>query len=118
MAHTWTDLLYHIVFSTKERQPFIDDQLKPSLFAYLGGIVRGIGGTALIVNGTADHVHMLMVMPPTVAISDALRTIKTNSSGWIHKKWPDRRRFAWQTGYAAFTVSASNRKLVYDYIAR
>ena len=117
MAHTFTNLLYHIVFSTKNRQLLIDDDIKEDLFAYLGGTVRGINGDALIVNGTADHVHLLVVLPQTIAVADALRDIKANSSRWVHEKWANRESFGWQTGYGAFTVSESRREAVKRYIA-
>ena len=80
MAHSFTNLLYHIVFSTKERTNHIDAELKPDLLAYLGGILREMNGRALIANGTADHVHLLAALPSTVAVADALRVLKTNSS--------------------------------------
>ncbi len=117
MAHTYTNLLYHVVFSTKDRLPCIDDQLRPRLCAYMGGIVRDISGIALIVNGTADHTHMLLVLPATLAIADAMRLVKTNSSRWVHEEWPQHQTFGWQIGYAAFTVSESNRDSVIRYIA-
>ena len=95
MAHSFTNLLYHIVFSTKERANHIDAELKPDLLAYLGGILREMKGRALIANGTADHVHLLAALPSTVAVADALRVLKTNSSRWVHKTRPVQARFAW-----------------------
>ena len=71
----------------------------------------------MIVNGMADHVHMLAVLPATLAVADAMRLVKTNSSRWVHEKWPQHRRFGWQRGYSAFTVSESNRNSVIRYIA-
>jgi len=118
MAHTFTNLLYHIVFSTKHRRPDIDDELKADLFAYLGGIVRGIKGEPLIVNGIADHVHLLVVLPQTISVADALRTIKANSSAWVHERGPKHRQFAWQEGYGAFSVSESRKESVKRYIER
>jgi len=91
MAHTYTNLLYHSVWSTKNRAPLIDDELKESLFPYLGGIIRGMNGIPLFVNGTSDHVHVFMVLPQTIAVADAIRVIKTNSSGWVHKQWQNRK---------------------------
>lgn len=117
MAHTFTNLLYHFVFSTKNRRPQIAEDLKEDLFAYLGGIVKGMDGDPLIINGTADHVHMLVVLPQTISVADALRTIKANSSGWVHEKCPEHVGFGWQTGYGAFTVSQSRRPAVERYIA-
>jgi REP element-mobilizing transposase RayT len=117
MAHTFTNLLTHVIFSTKDRVPHIDAELKPDLFAYMGGIVREIDGKALGINGTADHVHLLIKLPPTIAISDAMRVLKTNSSRWVHEQWDSRSAFGWQTGYGAFSVSQSNVPAVLRYIA-
>jgi REP-associated tyrosine transposase len=115
MAHTATNLVIHTIFSTKGRRPLITTEIRADLFAYLGGIVREMGGTTLIVNGTVDHVHMLMRIRPAQAVADAMRVVKTNSSRWARQKW--RIRFAWQTGYGAFTVSESNVPVVSRYIA-
>jgi putative transposase len=118
MAHSTTNLLTHIIFSTKDRQPFLVAELRPRLYAYLGGIVRELDGQALGIGGTADHVHLLIKLPPTVSIADAARVLKANSSKWLHEKWPARRRFAWQTGYGAFSVSESGVPATLGYIAR
>lgn len=117
MAHTFTNLLVHIIFSTKARLPFIDSELKPQLYAYIGGIIREERGKAYAINGTADHIHLLASMPPTMALSDAMRIIKTNSSRWVHGKWPAKNNFGWQTGYGAFSVSKSGVADVTSYIA-
>lgn len=76
-----------------------------------------MGGKALIVNGTADHVHLLIWLPPRLPVSDALRVLKTNSSRWAHENGITRRAFAWQAGYGAFSVSQSNAPQVIKYIA-
>jgi putative transposase len=115
MPHTFTNLLTHLIFSTRERAPLIDADLKPKLHAYMGGIVRELKGRPLFINGTADHVHLLVVLPPAVSTSDALRLIKTNSSRWAHDV--RRKPFGWQTGYGAFSVSESNAQAVGRYIA-
>src|SRR6266478_4394919 len=107
MAHTFTRLLVHVVFSTKDRRPIIDAELKPRLLAYIGGIAAELGVRSLAANAVADHVHLLISLSATAAISDVLRVIKTNSSRWVHETWPTRSDFAWQTGYGAFTVSES-----------
>ena len=118
MSHTFTHLLYHVVFSTKDRKRYIDAKLRPQLLAYLGGITRELKGKALTVGGTADHVHLLVSLPPTLAVADAMRVLKTNSSRWVHQEGPTPRAlFAWQTGYAAFSVSQSAREDVKRYIA-
>jgi len=115
--HTFTNLLTHVTFSTKGRGRFLAPAIRPRLFAYMGGIIRETKGTALAINGPDDHVHLLLVLPPVVALSTAMRTLKTNSSRWVHETFSDRGAFGWQEGYAAFAVSASNRDAVKRYIA-
>ena len=116
MSRTFTNLLTHIVFSTKDREPFIVPELQSELYAYLGGLARELKGKSYGINGTTDHIHMLLSLPPVISMSDALRFLKSNSSGWVHDKWPRRRSFAWQLGYGAFSVSKSNVPIVLKYI--
>jgi len=116
MAHTFTNLLTHIIFSTQDRMPTLDSNLKDRLFPYMGGIFRELGATPLLINGPSDHVHVLAVLSAKHAVSEILNKVKANSSGWVHNTFPDRRTFAWQIGYAAFGVSPSQKKTVLDYI--
>ena len=116
MAHTFTNLLTHIVFSTKDRMPILDAELKTRLFPYMGGIFRELDATPLLINGPTDHVHILAVMPAKRAVADVIGTVKSNSSGWVHKTFSARWAFAWQVGYAAFSVSPSKKRTVLDYI--
>ena len=88
------------------------------LYEYMGGIVRGLGGIALKINGVEDHVHLLAKLRPDRSVSDVLRDLKANSSGWMHDVFPDAAEFAWQNGYGAFTVSESQIGEVANYIAR
>jgi putative transposase len=118
MAHTFTSLLTHVVFSTKDRYPHIDAEVRERLFPYMGGILREIGATPVTINGVKDHVHGLVALPATLSVADAMRVLKTNSSRWVHQEWPRLRAFAWQTGYGAFSVSRSNAEDVERYIAR
>jgi REP element-mobilizing transposase RayT len=104
-----------MIFSTKARQPQIGQDFRADLHAYLGGIVREMQGAALIVNGTADHVHLLLRIRPAQSVADAARVTKANSSRWVRGKWSP--HFAWQTGYGAFSVSESNTAAVTKYIA-
>jgi REP-associated tyrosine transposase len=105
----------HLVFSTKERRPLICPELAADLFAYLGGIVHEMRATALIINGTADHVHMLVRIRPSQSVAEIARVVKTNSSRWVHGN--GRTEFAWQAGYGVFSVSESNVPAVKEYIA-
>ena len=117
MAHTFTNLLTHIIFSTKNRMPMPEPELKQRLFSYIGGIFRELDGSPLQINGPADHVHVLAVLPAKLSVSEILNKVKSNSSGRVHKTFPDRQAFAWQVGYAAFGVSLSQKQAVLDYIS-
>ena len=118
MSQSYTNLLYHLIFSTKERRPFLTLEYQPRLYEYIGGIIRGIGGISLGINGSEDHVHVLAKLRPDRALSDVLRDLKSNATGWMHDVFPVLKDFSWQRGYAAFTVSHSNIDQVRDYIAR
>lgn len=86
MGHTYSNILIHALFSTKDRHPWLREEVRRELFAYLGGTVNKLGGQSLIVNGVADHVHMLFVEPPSVALADMMEKAKANSSGWVKKR--------------------------------
>lgn len=107
--------MVHLIFSTKERKPLITPEIRLDLFAYLGGIIREMRGTALIINGTADHVHMLVRIRPMQSAAEMARVVKTNSSRWLHAKRGA--KFAWQAGYGVFSVSESNVDAITKYIA-
>lgn len=115
MAQTLGNVVVHLIFSTKQRKPLIVPEIRSDLFAYLGGIVRELRGTALIVNGTCDHVHMLIRIRPAQSIAEVARIVKTNSSGWIRKE--GHAEFAWQSGYGVFSVSESSIPAITKYIA-
>ncbi len=117
MPHSYVNLLYHIVFSTKDRQPLITETHETRLYEYIGGTIRGLGGIALQINGVADHVHVLAKLRQDKALSDVLRDLKANASGWLHDVFPELKQFAWQNGYGAFTVSATQVEAVRRYIA-
>jgi putative transposase len=107
MATTFSNLLYHIVYSTKNRIPLIHADLREPLYEYIGGIIRGEGGILLEIGGVPDHVHILAKFKTDIAVSEMLKKIKGKSSKWANDR-PDRREyFDWQDGYAAFSVSES-----------
>lgn len=114
MAHTYTDLLYHIVFSTKDRQRLLIGDLGRKMLPYLGGIIREEGGIAIMLGGTPDHVHGLLRVPARVAVADLVRVAKSNSSGWAHQHF--HQPFGWQAGYGAFTVSRADVGELREYI--
>jgi REP element-mobilizing transposase RayT len=117
MAHTFTCLFLHVIFSTKNRASVISADLAGRLFPYIGGIVEECKGNALIVNGTADHVHLLLSIPAGMSLAEMMRLVKTNSSRWVHEQFAEKKRFEWQVGYGAFTVSGSKLDDVRRYIA-
>lgn len=112
----YLSLHYHLVFSTRERTPLITAPLLPRLHDYLGGTVRGLGGFPQGIGGVADHVHLLVGLKATHCLADFMRELKKASSVWMHDEAPIS-DFAWQEGYAAFTVSATAREAVQRYIA-
>ena len=118
MSQSFTNLLYHIIFSTKDRRPIITLDHQTRLYEYIGGVVRGTGGISLGINGMEDHVHLLAKLRPDRALSDVLRELKSNATGWMHDVFPRLANFSWQRGYGAFTVSQSNLKQVQNYLAR
>jgi len=117
MPHTYTNLLTHALFSTKDRRPIIKSEIKSDLYAYMGGIITSLKGKPVLINGPKDHVHLLFVLPSTLSLSDLMEKLKANSSKWAAERWP-RLGFSWQTGYTAFSVSQSKLGEVKAYIAR
>ncbi len=118
MSHTYTNILIHALFSTKDRQPWLTAETREETFSYLGGTINKLGGQSLLVNGPRDHVHLLFVQPRTLSIATLMEKIKSNSSGWVKERWPKRRYFGCQAGYAAFSVSRSHVEQVKHYIAQ
>ena len=116
MAHTYTNILIHALFSTKNRRPYLDAELKTELFPYMGGIIAKLNGQPLLINGPRDHVHLFFVQPAALGLAELMEKLKANSSRWVHQRWPQRARFAWQTGYTAFSVSQSQVEVVRTYI--
>jgi putative transposase len=117
MPQSYVNLIYHIVFSTKDRTPLIKEVCQTRLNEYIGGIIRAQGGIALAINGTEDHVHILAKLRQDKALSNMIRDFKANASGWMHNVFPEPKDFAWQNGYGAFTVSSSHIDSVRRYIA-
>jgi REP element-mobilizing transposase RayT len=113
---SYASLNYHIVFSTKDRRPLLTPDILPRLKEYIAGIIRNGGGKAIETNGCNDHLHVVASLSASACLADHLRTIKTNSSKWIHEMFPNASDFAWQDSYAAFSVSLSVLPKVIEYI--
>ena len=106
----------HCVWSTKNREPFLTSDLRERLGPYLGGIAKTNNMKSLAIGGAADHVHMLLSLPPTLSVAKALQLLKGNSSKWIHEIFPKMRSFEWQEGYGAFSIGASQVETSVAYI--
>jgi len=114
MSSTFLSLHYHIVFSTKERCPFLRDSWSAKMHEYLGGTVRGLGGIPEAIGGVADHVHLLVGLRATHCLADLMQEMKKATSVWA--KVNHEPLFGWQDGYAAFTVSYTHIDSVKEYI--
>lgn len=116
MANTYSQLFYHLVFSTKNRVNFIHQNIETRVWSYLGGIARKHNLIALQIGGTENHIHALIISKPTIEPSQIPKWLKGESSKWIHQEFSDLRDFAWQDGYGIFSVSKSNVPKVIEYI--
>ncbi len=115
---SYISLKYHLVFSTKDRKPFLPVEIMSRLGPYVGGIIRDLHGDMLAANGPADHIHIATILDQKVPLMDVLGRIKANSSKWIHQTFDGLADFAWQEGYAAFSVSHSASDQVIQYVRR
>jgi len=116
MPQSLANILVHLVFSTKDRVPWIADDWRDDLHAYMGGIIRRHGGDLLAAGSVEDHVHLLFPLPRTVAVSELVREIKSGSTRWIHDSPSRPAAFRWQSGYGAFSISPSHKVAVSRYI--
>lgn len=116
MPGTYSQILLHIVFSTKGRAAWITPEIAKRLYPYMGGIVRAEKGVLYEIGGVEDHVHMYLRWRPDAPVSDLMRTVKARSSKWVHDTFPAIGAFAWQEGYSVFSVSKSQEVAVKKYI--
>ena len=113
MPHTYAQNTVHIIYSTKDRRKSIPKEFQPGLWAYIAGICKNHAIFTQAIGGAADHIHLLIQLPQSLPLAKAVLTIKSNSSRWAHAQ---NHKFAWQEGYAAFSVSASLVPAVVRYI--
>jgi putative transposase len=118
MASTFTQIFYHIVFSTKERRPLIREDRREDLLRYIWGIHNNFDCHLYRVNAVEDHIHILTSIHPSVALGKYINAVKTGSSGWIRKNRVFPNWFGWQDGYGGFTLSIREKEAVMDYIKR
>lgn len=118
MGHTFTKCFFHCVFATRGRRQLIPADLQTRLWPFMGGIARQNECTVLAAGGTADHAHVLLHLPAKTPVSKAVQLIKAGSSKWLRETFPVMNSFAWQEGYAAFTIGVSQVEDTQRYIAR
>lgn len=118
MANTFSQMYIHLVFGVKLRDSLIDSSWKFELYKFINGIIQNYGHRPLVINGTADHVHILIGYKPSAPLSDLVRAIKSNSSRWINNRGFCSQPFRWQEGFGAFSYGQSQLKRVAEYIER
>lgn len=118
MPSSWTQNIYHAVFSTKHRLPTIVPEVEERLLPFMGGILKDMKCIPVAINGTTDHLHVLTIYPSDLSQADMMRHVKKRSSEWIHSTFADMQAFAWQEGYGGFTVSKSLLDEVAEYVRR
>jgi len=116
MANTYSNLFYHIVFSTKGRMDLISNEIEERVWAYIGGIARKHEIIAVQVGGIENHIHVLILAKPKVAPSQIVQWLKGESSRWMHETFDGLHLFEWQDGYGVFSVSKQNVPRVVEYI--
>ena len=116
MSQSLSCILLHLVFSTKNREPWLDADLRPRVFAYLAETGREMGCEVYRVNGTADHIHMAVLLNRTLAHADLVKKVKATSSVWIKEHGNHHAGFSWQAGYGVFSLGASQLPVLINYI--
>ena len=116
MPQSLSSILVHLVFSTKNREPFITNAIETELHPYMATVLREHNSPSLIIDGTADHIHALFALGRTITVADLVEEVKTGSSKWIKTKGSEFRSFHWQKGYGAFSIGQSNVEEVKRYI--
>ncbi|TWT67715.1 Transposase IS200 like protein [Posidoniimonas polymericola] len=116
MAQSLSNVLVHLVFSTKHRRAWIDQGIEAEMHAYLAKACRSMGAPAIKVGGVDDHVHLACRLGRTVSVADLVQGIKQDSSKWVKTRGETYQAFAWQNGYGAFSVGASQLPALVRYI--
>lgn len=116
MPQSLANLFIHLIFSTKERFPFLSNDVRPELHAYMATVLANLNSPAVLINSVEDHVHILFNMSRTVTLAQVVEDVKKSSSRWIKMHGPNLVTFSWQAGYGGFCVSESNVPKVANYI--
>ena len=115
MSDTFSNLSVHVVFSTKDRSPLMTRRVRKRIFHYIGGVIKGLGGTVIAIGGMPDHAHLVARLPTNMCVADFVRKVKANSSKWMNEHSTSV-KFGWQRGYGAFSVSQSVVSSVAQYV--
>jgi len=115
MSDTFSSLSVHVVFSTKDRIPMMTRRVRKRVFPYIGGVIKGLGGTVIAIGGMPDHAHLVARLPTNMCVADFVRRVKANSSKWINERATDV-KFGWQRGYGAFSISQPVVSSVAQYV--
>ena len=118
MPQSLSSILIHLIFSTKNREPFLTTEIDAELYPYMASIFKAMKSPALIINGTSDHIHTLFSLSRVVTIASLVEEVKTESSKWIKTKGKQFRNFHWQSGYGVFSIGQSQVPTVKRYITR
>ena len=116
MGHTYSNNLFHIIFSTKDRAGLLSDRIRDELHRYITGIIRNQDCSLVKINSVEDHAHLLCKIKPSIAVSDFINKVKSNSSRWINERFKPPYKFQWQSGFSSFSVSESASESVVQYI--
>lgn len=116
MPQSLSNILVHLVFSTKDRLPLLGESIREKLHAFLAGVARAAGCECFRVGGVADHVHLAVRLSRTITVAQLIEDLKTSSSKWIKEQSAKLAGFAWQRGYGAFSVGLGDRQVLLDYI--
>ena len=116
MPQSLARLCVHFVFSTKHREPLLQDSIRKDLHAYMATVLKTMECPAIIINSVEDHIHVLIDLGRTASVSGVMEHVKKTTSKWLKTQSPELRNFAWQAGYGAFAVSESNVPAVRQYI--
>jgi len=117
MAGKYLSLLVHFTWSTTGREPWIEPEMREGLYSYIGGIMKNKKAKLIAAGGMFDHIHLYASIPSTISVADFVNAVKSNSSRWVHESFSPLRNFAWQEGYAAFSLSKSEESRVVRYIS-
>jgi REP element-mobilizing transposase RayT len=115
MSDAFSNLSVHVVFSTKDRIPLMTRRVRKRIFPYIGGVIKGLGGTVIAIGGMPDHAHLVARLPTNMCVAEFVRTVKSNTSKWMNERSTDM-KFGWQRGYGAFSISQSVVSSVAQYV--